>query len=641
MGVGVMMLGRRLAGRLARPAVFVAALMMVWGGSAAAQTYGEAPMLAERVAAGTLPPVEERLPENPATIDPLSAGTYGGQIEWLAGRARDIRIMNVYGYARLVGYDAELNLVADILESYEVEGGRIFTFHLRPGLRWSDGEPFTTEAFRYEWFDVQQNEDLRPYGPDFRLLVEGELPEVEIIDDYTVRYSWSQPNPRLIPALAGARPLYLYAPGHYLQQYHQAYANPDTLQAAVESAEVQDWTVLHLRRGNLYSATNPELPVLQPWVNTTAPPSERFQFVRNPFYHRVDNEGRQLPYIDSVYVNISDSSLIAAQTGTGGSDLQARHIRIDDYAFLAQGAETNNYYIDLWDTVLGSEIALYPNLTAADPVWRELMRDVRFRRALSMAVYRDEINEIIYFGLGRISNNTVVPSSPFWTEGLATEWTQYDIDRANDLLDEIGLTEYEDGVRLLPDGRPLEIVVETAGERGQEVDALQLIADSWSRIGVALFINNSQRDVFRNRIFSGETNMSVWFGLDNGLITPSTVPTELAPVDQNWLQYPAWGQYWQAAAGAGEAPDLPWAEELVDLYREWLVTYDEDRKIEIVSRMLEIHADQVTSIGLIQSIPQPIVVANRLHNVPVEAVYSWDPGAHFGRYRTDTFWVDQ
>ncbi|MEO1225434.1 MAG: ABC transporter substrate-binding protein, partial [Pseudomonadota bacterium] len=281
-----MILGRRLAGRLAgglaRPAAIVAALMMVWGGNAAAQTYSEAPMLAERVAASTLPPVEERLPERPATIDPLSAGAYGGQIEWLAGRARDIRIMNVYGYARLVGYDAELNLVADILESYEVEGGRIFTFHLRPGLRWSDGEPFTTEAFRYEWFDVQQNEDLRPYGPDFRLLVEGELPEVEIIDDYTVRYSWSQPNPRLIPALAGARPLYLYAPGHYLQQYHQAYADPDTLQAAVESAEVQDWTVLHLRRGNLYSATNPELPVLQPWVNTTAPPSERFQFVRNP-----------------------------------------------------------------------------------------------------------------------------------------------------------------------------------------------------------------------------------------------------------------------------------------------------------------------------------------------------------------------
>ncbi|MEM7445572.1 MAG: ABC transporter substrate-binding protein [Pseudomonadota bacterium] len=625
---------------LGRLAAAIAALAVLWGGGLAAQPYEQAPALEERVAAGTLPPVDERLPEVPATIVPLSAGEYGGQIEWLAGRARDIRIMNVYGYSRLVGYDAELNLVADILESFDVEDGRIFTFNLRPGMRWSDGAPFTTEDFRYEWFDVQLNEDIRPYGPDFRLLVDGELPVVEIIDDYTIRYSWSQPNPRLIPALAGARPLYLYAPSHYLSQYHGDYADADTLQAEVLAAEVQDWSVLHVRRGNLYAATNPDLPILQPWVNTTRPPSERFHFVRNPYYHRVDDQGRQLPYIDSVYVNISDSSLIAAQTGTGGSDLQARHIRIDDYAFLAQGAETNNYYIDLWDTVLGSEIALYPNMTAADPVWRELMRDVRFRRALSMAVYREEINEIIYFGLGRISNNTVVPSSPFWTEELATAWTEYDIGAANDLLDEIGLTEYRDGIRLLPDGRRLEIVVETAGERGQEVDALQLIADSWRRIGVALFINNSQRDVFRNRIFAGETNMSVWFGLDNGLITPQTVPTELAPVDQNWLQYPAWGQFWQAAGGAGEAPDLPWAEELVDLYSEWLVSSDEDRKVEIVTRMLEIHAEQVTSIGLIQSIPQPIVVADRLHNVPVEAVYSWDPGGHFGRYRMDTFWVD-
>ena len=288
----------------------------------------------------------------------------------------------------------------------------------------------------------------------------------------------------------------------------------------------------------------------------------------------------------------------------------------------------------------GSEIAIYPNLTADDPVWRELLQDVRFRRALSLAVYREEINEIIYFGLGDLSNNTVVPSSPFWTPELATEWAQYDLDRANALLDEIGLTDYHRGIRLLPDGRRLEITVETSGERREEVDALQLIADGWRSIGVALSVSNSQRDIFRNRIFSGETIMSVWFGLDNGLITPTTVPTELAPVDQNWLQYPAWGQYWQTGGVSGQAPDLPWAQELVDLYRQWLVTTDDDRKIEIVSRMLEIHADQVTSIGLIQGLPQPIVVANRLHNVPLEAVYSWNPGAHFGRYRPDTFWVD-
>ena len=190
-------------------------------------------MLVDAVAAGSLPPVAERLPVDPVVVD-LAAegrepGRSGGQIEWIAGRARDIRIMNVYGNARLVGYDPELNLVADILESYEVEEGRVFTFHLRPGHRWSDGAPFTTEDFRFEWFDVQDHDELKPFGPDARLIVDGELPSVEIIDDLTVRYSWSRPNPEFLPAIAGARPLYLYAPAHYLHQFHADYADAGAL----------------------------------------------------------------------------------------------------------------------------------------------------------------------------------------------------------------------------------------------------------------------------------------------------------------------------------------------------------------------------------------------------------------------------
>lgn len=611
------------------------------GGSALAQDYQEAPMLAEAVDRGDLPPVAQRLPADPAVYDPPEIGDFGGQIEWIAGRARDIRIMSVYGYSRLIGYDRDLDLQPDILADYEVEDGRIFTFHLREGLRWSDGEPFTTADFAYEWFDVNQNEELRPYGIDFRLLVAGEQPEVTVIDEYTVRYAWSQPNPRFLPAIAGARPLYLYAPAHYMSRFHVDHADPAELAALVEAEGARDWVALHYRKGNLYEFSNIDLPSLQPWVNTTPPPSERITFQRNPYYHRVDSEGRQLPYLDRVVVNVADSGLIAAQTGTGGSDLQARHLRLDDYAFLAEGAEDNDYSINLWDTVLGSEIALYPNLSVADPVWSEVIRDVRFRRALSMAINRSELNEILFFGLGRPSANTVVPSSPFWNEDLATAYIDYDIDQANALLDEMGLTEYQGGVRLLPDGRPAELIVETAGERSQEVDALQLIADSFSDIGIGMFVNSSQRDVFRNRVFAGEVTMSVWYGYDNALILPDTVPDELAPVDQNWLQYPSWGQYWQSSGGAGQAPDLPWAEELVDLYREWVVTPDEERRRAITQRMLDIHAEQVTSIGIVQGVPQPIVVADRLHNVPQEGVYSWDPGAHFGRYRMDGFWVGQ
>ncbi len=611
--------------------------------SAGALELVETPMLESAVIDGTLPPVAERIPDNPAIVD-MSAigkvpGRSGGEITWLARRSRDIRIMTVYGYSRLVGFSPDFEVMPDILEDIEVDSGRIFTLHLRPGHRWSDGAPFTTEDFRYTWYDIYLNDDLKPYGPDARLLVNGELPTVQILDQTTIRYSWSAPNPEFLPALAGARPLYIYSPAQYLRQFHAGYAAPDELARKVEDAGARNWAALHTRRGNLYETSNINLPVLQPWVNTTAPPSDRFVFERNPYYHRVDADGIQLPYLDRVIVNIADSALIPAKTGAGESDLQARSLRFDNITFLKEGETRNDYSVRLWPTALGSEIALYPNLNAEDDVWRTLNRDVRFRRALSMAIDRDEINAVIYFGLATPGNNTALAASPFFNEDRLSRWATFDIEQANALLDEIGLTDRgSDGIRLLPDGRPLEIVVETAGERTVEVDVLELIRDTWKQVGVSLFTNTSQRDVFRTRVFSGDITMSIWFGMDNALFGPDSVPTELVPVDQNWLQYPKWGQYVQTGGEAGEPPDMDFGVRLIELYDAWRNSVDRYEKSAIIEEMLDIQADQVTSIGVVQGVLQPIVVSNRLQNVPGEGIFSWDPGAHFGMYRPDTFW---
>ncbi len=608
---------------------------------AAASDYQETDFLADKVSAGELPPVADRLPANPVVSD-NQPGQPGGSIEWLARRAKDVRIMNVYGYARLVGYTPDFQLVPDILESIEVEEERVFTMTLRAGHKWSDGAPFTSADFGYYWNDIQNNQDLTPYGPDYRLIVNDELPIVEIVDELTVRYSWSSPNPEFLPALAGARPLYIYAPAHYLQQFHASYADPTELDALVEASGENDWTSLHIRRGHLYDADNPDLPTLQPWIVRTPAPAERFTFERNAFFHRVDSAGNQLPYIDQVVVNIADSSLIPAKTGAGESDLQSRSIRFDDYTFLKAAEERNDYTVHLWPTALGSEIALYPNLTVEDATWREVLRDVRFRRALSLGIDRDEINQVIFFGLASAGNNTALAASPFFSDERLTRWATYDIDQGNALLDEMGLTERDDnGLRLLPDGRPVEITVETAGERSVEIDVMELIADSWSKLGIKAVANPSQRDVFRNRVFAGEAIMSIWMGFDNALFTAATVPFELAPVDQNWLQYSKWGQFAQTNGEAGEPPDMEFGIRLMDLFRAWRETPDPDRRAEIVTEMLDIHADEVDTIGIVQGVLQPIVVSNKLNGVPAEAVYSWDPGAHFGMYRPETFWLSQ
>ena len=646
---------RRAGGavRLAAVAAFLAGL--AGGGLAgaavaetagtAATTYIDSPSLTEEVAAGRLPPVGERLPVRPLVVplagNGLAPGRHGGELRLLMGRAKDVRLMVVYGYARLVGYDRDYKFVPDLLEDVEVEEGRIFTLRLRPGHRWSDGHPFTSEDFRYYWEDVATNEDLAPFGPPPVYLVDGEPPRFEVLDKWTVRYTWRRPNPFFLPALAGARPEPLCAPAHYLQAFHARYTDEAALEARAREEGHRNWAGVHVNRFRPYKNTNPDLPSLQPWVNTTAPPSQRYVFARNPYFHRVDENGRQLPYIDRVVMNVADGKLIPAKTGAGESDLQARRLTFNDYTFLKQNEKRNAKQVRLWETTKGAKVALYPNLNTADPGWRALLRDVRFRRALSLAIDRHEINQVIYFGLATEGNDTVHPRSPLYREDYRTRWARFDPDAANALLDEIGLTRRNDeGIRLMPDGRPLEVIVETAGEDTEQTDVLELVGWTWKQAGIKLFSKPLQREVFRSRIYSGQVVVSVWGGLENGLPVPGMSPQDLAPTSQDQYQWPKWGQHYEKSGTAGEAPALAPARELVELNRRWLSAPDTASRRAIWERMLEIRADNVFSIGIVSGVPQPVVVDARLRNVPEKGIYNWDPGAHFGIYRPDTFWFE-
>ena len=630
--------------RIVVPAV--AALLAVLPGVEAAGTqYIETPSLAEEVSAGRLPPVEHRLPAQPSVVtldgDGLAPGRHGGELRLLMGRGKDVRLMVVYGYARLVGYDPDYRLAPDLLAGVDVDEGRAFTLRLHPGHRWSDGRSFTSEDFRYYWEDIATNEFLAPFGPPRAYLVEGEPPRFEVLDEHTVRYTWERPNPFFLPALAGARPEPLYAPAHHLRAFHARYADEDALNEQAREEGKRNWAALHTNRFRPYKNTNPDLPSLQPWVNTTAPPSQRFVFVRNPYFHRVDANGRQLPYIDRVVVNITDGKLIPAKTGAGESDLQARHLTFNDYTFLKQGEKRNAKQVRLWETTRGAHVALYPNLNVGDPGWRELMHDVRFRRALSLAVDRHEINQVIYFGLATEGNDTVHAKGPLYEEDYRTRWARFDLDAANALLDEIGLVERDDeGIRLMPDGRPLEIIVETAGEDTEQTDVLELVGWTWKEAGIKLFSKPLQREVFRNRIASGQTVVSVWSGLENGLPLPDMSPRDLAPSSQDQYQWPRWGRYYETAGASGEPPALAPARELAELSRGWLSAPDTGTRRAIWERMLEIRADNVFSIGIVSGVPQPVVVDARLRNVPERGIYNWDPGAHFGIYRPDTFWFE-
>ena len=630
-------------GRLVLLIVFVGINVAAATAIHAATPFSETPFWAKAVASKELPPVAERVPSSPRIIDLRSMGKtpgkHGGTLRLLMGDQRDIRMMTIYGYTRLMTYNEKLETIPDVLEKLDVEDGRIFTLHLRKGHKWSDGQPFTSEDFRYYWDDVANNKRLSPSGPPLPLVPGGKLPKFEIIDAETIRYSWETPNPLFVPALADAQPTYIYMPAHYLRQYHQKYAKPDDLASLVKTSRLRDWGAMHERMSRQYRPENPDLPTLDAWRNRTTPPAEQFLFERNPFYHRVDSDGRQLPYIDAVRLSLGSTALIPAKVGGGESDLQARYLRFDNYTFLKDAEKRNGQKVRLWDRSQGSYVAVFPNLNTTDETFRTLMRDVRFRRAFSLGINRHDINNVIFFGLGREAQNTLLPQSPLYKEAYDKSYTNYDPAEANRLLDEIGLkTRDLEGTRILPDGRKLEILIESSGESTEETDVLELLNSDFQKLGIRILNRSLQLDILRKRIRSGQTIMSVSSGIDNAVPTSENAPEALAPTEESQFQWSMWGQYVETNGMTGQKIDMPEAAELDRLRREWRQSKTSEERRVIWEKMLAINADQLFSIGIINDVPQPVVVTNRLNNIPDKGLYGFQPGAFFGIYMPDTFW---
>ena len=605
-------------------------------------------LLAGLAAATALPrrALAEDAPAPPATpfVADLAAkgrrlGKQGGTIRTLIAKARDVRYLSVYGYTRLVGYDASLTLRPDVLERVNVEGGR-FIFTLRDGHRWSDGHPFTSEDFRYYWEDVANQKELSPEGPPAFFMVDGKPPQVEFPDARTVRFTWPRPNPMFLPALAAPRDPLIYRPAHYLKPYHPRYVGKDAAEAKAKALKLRGWAALHNRLDDNYELMNPDCPTLQAWVPRTRSPATRFAFERNRAYHRVDSAGTALPYVDRIVMDVASSGLLVAKTNAGEADLMFRGLMMPDIPSLKEGEKAHRYRTNLWPIARGSEIALYPNLTTVDPVWRALNRDIRYRHALSLATDRRALNNTLLFGLGTEGNDTIIPDSPLYAPEMRSLNAGYDPAQANRLLDEAGLDRRDgSGIRLLPDGRPLEIVVESDGEAGEILDALTLIAEFWREVGIRLVTKPQERTNLRRRSIGGLTVMVAAQGLDLAVPTAIMPPTELSPAQPDHYSWPRWSMNVESRGRSGEACDVPEVQRLIDLDRQWRETDDAGRQAAIWREMLMNHARNTWVIGTVAGALQPVVTADRLVNLPAKALYSWEPTAMIGVQRLDeVFW---
>ncbi len=601
----------------------------------------ETPSLVDQVKSGALPPVDKRIPQQPRIIERFAGGDgpgkHGGQLNMLISGSRDTRLMTVYSYTRMIVYDDKFELHPDILESYEVKEGREFTLKLRAGHKWSDGHPFTAEDFRFFWEDVANNSELSPSGPSVELLVDGQPPKVEIIDERTIRYSWAKPNPQFIESQARAAPLFLFRPAHYLKTLHGKYTPEEEILKVHKGSR---WANVFRRQDAMYGNSNVDMPTLNPWVLTTVPPAQRFVFARNPYFHRIDQKGQQLPYINDVIMTVAASNLIPAKAGLGELDLQPRYLGLRDYTFLRDAAKTSGIKVLLWEKGSGSEVAFYPNMNASDETWKKLNRDVRFRRALSLAIDREELSEVVYGGMAKPSANTIMPRSPLFKPEYASKWSTHDIKTANKLLDEVGLDKKGgDGIRLLPNGQPTVFVIEHTSEKADEVDTMTLVIDQWKKVGIKALLRPQTTENFRLRTTSGEAVMTAYAGVTTAAPTVDTSPREFTPVMQGGLQWPKWGLYVELHGKQGEACDMEEGKKLLELLQKWERSTDAAERRKAWDEILAVNAEQVFSIGTVNAVRQPLTVGKKVHNVPEKGYWAWDPGGYIGLYQPDTFWI--
>jgi peptide/nickel transport system substrate-binding protein len=576
--------------------------------------FNEAPMLAERVASGELPPVTERLPQTPLVVQGLDGiGNYGGTWRMgFSGQADGTAASQVVDRG-LLDFTPDLEVVPCMAEAWEVsDDATEFTFYLRKGLKWSDGEPLDAEDFLYWYNDFNRNPDLTPAIPEWLTsVVDGERVPLEISapDAYTIKYTFSSPN-ALFYLQAGIVRALSAAPSHYMKQFHQAYTeDAAALEQAVADAGLDSWAELYLEKNN--PRLNPERPTHEPWKQTNPWSDELVTFERNPYFWAVDPAGNQLPYIDRISFRLfQDPDVYALWAINGEIDCQARHVRSTDMTVLKENEANGDFVVQLWrwTAVLG----IHFNMTAKDARLRELFQARDFRIAVSLGIDRDEINDLIYNGLGASMQYGPPVESPLHYPKLTDAYLDFDPDRANELLDNLGYSERDsEGFRLWKDGSGERIRWTLLGG-AQATDDTLLIIDYLKALGFEINYRGVDRSLSIESHNSNDVECTTGF-MDRNLV-PLADP-------QIWVKHTniddrPWANAWTAwrmnpeLPIAEEPPADHWIWDIWNLWDEIRATADEAKRNELFLQILDIWSEELPSVGILGEVPRLVVVKN-------------------------------
>jgi len=588
--------------------------------------YKEAPMLSDLVASGDLPPVDERLPENPCVLPVKeSIGKYGGT--WRRGfkGVSDATGPTYLTWNSLTRFNEDLTLNTMLAESWDInEDATVWTWHLRKGTRWSDGTPLTTEHTKWWWENHVWNEEISPSQDGTYKTGSGDdrqMCELEILDDYSFALTFAHPNP-----LFGFKVIWRsfpMLPGHYLEQFHADFADKAALDKLVEESGVETWMDVYndKRREHL----NPEVPRLDNWVPDNEISNELYILKRNPYCWCVDEEGQQLPYIDQVNHRLYETPDVFNMWVINGEiDLQGRHVDAANFTLFKENEQNGDYQVLMGITA--SHVAVQPNLTSKKPVLRRLYqnRDVRF--ALNYAVNREEMNELVYDGLLVPRQYSPLEGSGQFYAEQAFAHLEYDPDKANELLDTAGYAERDaDGYRVDPEtGETISFEVEGLANPGTPYeDAMLLVVKYWGDVGIKCQYKYSERSLYEEHQQANEMDCGCWAA--DRTIMPMIDPGIFLGTNTQRPWADAWGKWRNDPTdpNAEEPPEGHWIRTMWDIWDQVAVEPDYNKRNELFYKILDVWKEEIPMQGYLGEWPQPIIKKVGMRNYVGGLPYGW------------------
>jgi peptide/nickel transport system substrate-binding protein len=617
-------------GKVSRRTLLAAgsAVLVLPGRPASAMDYKEAPSLGAMVTNHALPPVKDRVPENPLVIKPVErVGKYGG--DWnnaLVGGGALSNLIRYQAYEPMVRYTPDWSGVTlNVAESFTGDAeSKVHTIRLRKAMKWSDGTPYTTADIKF-WYDtVLTDKRIALVGQD-HWKTGGKVAQLEIVDEQTFKVIFATPNGLFPLQVAwGNNDQTTRCPRHYLEQFHIDYnpkANELAKQRGFDSWIASFQNAAGFQDENTYFLHSSKKPTLSAWMFTTAPGdnTERAIAIRNPYYWKVDTAGNQLPYMDRLIFNmVADPQVLLLKCMQGEIDLMNLYINTpNNKSVLFDAKDKGHYNFYTLTSTEANVMCIILNLNHNDEVKRKLFQNRDFRAALSTSLDRQSLIDAVLVGEGAPAQPSIEKSDPLYNEQLATQFTAYDPAKANAMLDTMVPKRDAANFRLDEKGRRLSIIFELDQSRTIFLDMFQLIIPMFRAVGIDAQMRSMDRSLWETRVRQGRDFDAAahQFGA-NGGIAAMLDPRYYVPTDSNAMYAPGW-QLWyrdRKNPSAIEPPEL--TQRQLELYDKLKATSDAAGQTVIMKQILQAAADAFYVFGV--SLPPDGygIVKNDLKNVP-------------------------